>query len=401
MGADSDADSIAAYDAVVEGAAGQSWKLRAAFVCAVAALLALCNAAPLMRGSTAMARTPAADASPSPSPSGSVSDTLTTTVPRAVTLHSGSTARVRYRADDTAGGPVTIDLLVTTRSGEVRRRLVTGRVTAVGVERIWRGRLRLPRGRYLLVAHAVDAGGRGAASATPAALRVLAPLPPLVPTARARRAAFAWAARRAGDVAVAVIDSRGRLYGYREQRPFITASVVKAMLLVAYLRHHRSIGPAMRATLTRMITVSDNAAADAVYRSVGRRGLMRLARTARMRTFRAGGAWIVSRAAAADLARFFRDMERYVPDHHRRFANGLLAHVVSWQRWGIPVTAEPRGYRVYCKAGWLGAWTLANQAARLERRRVRIGLAVFTDHNPTSSYGKETVAGVTERLLRR
>ena len=109
----------------------------------------------------------------------------------------------------------------------------------------------------------------------------------------------------------------------------------------------------------------------------------------------------MSRAAAADMARFFRDMERYVPDHHRRFANGLLAHVVSWQRWGIPMTAEPRGYRVYCKAGWLGAWTLANQAARLERRRVRIGLAVFTDHNPTSSYGKETVAGVTERLLRR
>ena len=128
---------------------------------------------------------------------------------------------------------------------------------------------------------------------------------------------------------------------------------------------------------------------------------MRLARTARMRTFRAGGAWIVSRAAAADMARFFRDMERYVPSQHRRFANGLLTRLVPWQRWGIPAAAERRGYRVYCKAGWLGAWTLANEAARLERRRVRIGLAVFTDHNPTSSYGKETVAGVTERLLRR
>ena len=347
--------------------------------------------------------TSASSSSPSPSPSASpgASETLTTTVVRPVTVHSGSVARVRYRADDTAGGTVTIDLLVTTRSGEVRRRLVTGRVTAVGVERVWRGRLRLRRGRYLLVAHAVDASGRSEASATPAGLRVLAPLPPLVPTARARRAAFAWAARRAGHVAVAVVDSRGRAYGYHAADRFITASVVKAMLLVAYLRRHSSLDPAMRATLTRMITVSDNAAADAVYRSVGRRGLVRLADRAGMRSFRASGSWILCRVAAADMARFFRDMERYIPKDHRRFANGLLAGIVSYQRWGIPVAAEPRGYRVYFKPGWLGAWTLANQAARLERRRVIIGLAVFTDHNPDPVYGKETIAGVTARLLRR
>jgi len=342
-----------------------------------------------------------APATSTPSPSPTVSDTLTTTVLGAVTVHSGSTARVRYRADDTAGGTVTIDLLVTTRAGDVVKRLVTGRVTAVGVARVWRGRLRLPRGGYLLIAHAVDAGGLSESGATTAALRVLAPLPPLVPTAHARRAAFAWAARRAGRIAVAVVDSRGRLYGYHASHPFITASVVKAMLLVVYLRQHKSISASMRTTLTRMITLSDNASADLVYRLVGRRAVQRLAHVARMRTFRAGGAWIVSRVGAADMARFFRDMERYIPSAHRRFANYLLAHIVSYERWGIPPAAEPRGYRVYFKPGWLGAWILANEAARLERKRVRIGLAVFTDGNPTSSYGKETIAGVTARLLKR
>ena len=235
----------------------------------------------------------------------------------AVTVHSGSIARVGYRADDTAGGAVTIDLLVTTRSGEVRRRLVTGKVARAGTGLVWRGRLRLRRGRYLLVAHAVDASGRSEASATAAGLRVLAPLPPLVPTARARRAAFTWASRRAGDVAVAVVDSRGRTYGYHSTRPFITASVVKAMLLVAYLRRHSSVDAGMRATLTRMITSSDNDAADAVYRSVGRRSLDRLARLAHMTTFRSSDAWIVCRVGAADMARFFRDMEGYVPRRHR------------------------------------------------------------------------------------
>jgi hypothetical protein len=202
-------------------------------------------------------------------------------------------------------------------------------------------------------------------------------------------------------VAVAFVDSRGRGYGYHASDRFITASVVKSMLLVAYLRRHSKLGPAVRATLSRMITVSDNDAADTVYRSVGRRGLTRFADRAGMRSFRAAGSWILCRVAAADMARFFRDMERYIPKDHRRFANGLLAGIVSYQRWGIPAAAEPRGYRVFFKPGWLGAWTLANEAARLERRRVRIGLAVFTDDNPGPAYGKETIAGVTARLLKR
>ena len=101
------------------------------------------------------------------------------------------------------------------------------------------------------------------------------------------------------------------------------------------------------------------------------------------------------------MARFFRDMEPYVPRAHRSFAAGCSRRIVSYQSWGIPAAARPLGYRVYFKAGWLGAWTLASEAARLERDRVRIGIAVFTDHNPTGDYGKETVAGVTARLLRR
>ena len=343
----------------------------------------------------------ASSASVSPSPSASPSETLTTTVTKDVTVHRGQYASVRYRADDSAGGSVTVDLLVTKRDGTVVLNLVTGRTVPVGADQEWRGRLRLPRGRYLLVAHAVDAGGQTEASAQTAELRVLAELPPLVPTERARRAAFAWAARRAGDVAVAVVDSRGRLYGYHPWRRFTTASVVKAMILVTYLRQHRTVSPAMQSVLRRMITVSDNSAADLTYRLVGRSAVQRLARVAHMRSFTAGGAWIVSRVAPADMARFFRDMEQYIPSRHRRFANGLLSHVVSSQSWGIPVAAAGTGYRVYFKPGWLGAWILANEAARLERKRVTIGLAVFTDSNPSSSYGKETIAGVTARLLRR
>jgi hypothetical protein len=120
-----------------------------------------------------------------------------------------------------------------------------------------------------------------------------------------------------------------------------------------------------------------------------------------MSSFRTTRGWILCRVNAADMARFFRDMEQYIPRAHRRFANNLLSSIVSYQSWGIPAAARPLGYRVYFKAGWLGAWTLASEAARLEKERVRLGVAVFTSGNTASDYGKETVAGVTARLLRR
>jgi len=354
----------------------------------------------MLAGAHAAAAPGAAHATPA-SADPAISETLTTSVLRAVTMRSGTRATIAYRADDTAGGIVTVDLLVTTRTGHVVRTLAREVSVVAGVDQTWRGRIRLRPGLYRIVAHARDLTGRSEISAESTGLRMRPPLPPLVPTARARRAAFTWAARRAGQVAVAVVDSRGHLYGYRAWRPYLSASVVKAMLLVAYLRTHKSVSAAMRFALTRMIVSSDNDAADAVYRSVGPRGLTHLARTAHMHGFHASSSWIVCRITAADMARFFRDMERYLPPRHRRFANQLLSHISAYQRWGIPVAAEPRGYRVYFKPGWLGAWVLASEAGRLERGRVCLGLAVLTDDNPTSTYGRDTIAGVTARLLQR
>ena len=50
------------------------------------------------------------------------------------------------------------------------------------------------------------------------------------------RAAARYLARRAGTKAFAVIDSHGRLAGVDMHRRFHSASVVKSMLLVAYLQ---------------------------------------------------------------------------------------------------------------------------------------------------------------------
>jgi hypothetical protein len=173
------------------------------------------------------------------------------------------------------------------------------------------------------------------------------------------------------------------------------------MLLVAYLRGHRRVPAAMRGVLAGMIEHSDNAAADIVYGIVGRHGLVALARLSGMRRFRPNGGWITTLVTAADLARFFRDMHDYIPKRHIAFADELLSGIIPAESWGVPAAARPLHYRVYFKGGWLGAWVLASQSARLVHRSVRLGLAIFTDGNPGPDYGKETIRGVTALLLRR
>lgn len=328
---------------------------------------------------------------------------LTARVCRRVKVHRGEQARIAYRVDALAAtaSTATVDLVVRAADGGVVRRLVDGRVVATGSVRVWKGKMTLPPGEYRIEVRAVDAAGVAAKRAVSRPLRVLEALPPLVPSAAALERALAWAAERDGDVTVAVVDSRGELHGLRATEHRQSASVVKAMLLVAYLRSHDSIAADMRDTLTAMIERSDNNATAVVYGIVGREGLVKLARVTGMRDFEPYGGWITTRITAADMARFFRDMEHYIPDRHLDFANELLSGIVSYQRWGIPPAAEPLGYHVYFKGGWLGAYILANQAARLERGKVRLGLAVFTEGNPSSSYGLETIQGVAERLLAR
>jgi Beta-lactamase enzyme family len=228
------------------------------------------------------------------------------------------------------------------------------------------------------------------------------------PIPRVRSLARAWrfARARGGEVSIAVVDSAGRLRGRRAGKRYISASVVKAMLLVAELRRLRASGESLDADsaglLDAMITLSDNDAADAIYERVGDAGLLEVARRARMRRFGAHGYWANSEITAADMARLFARMPRLLPRRFRRAGLRMLAGVVEEQRWGIPEVAEPR-WTVFFKGGWrsTGTGELVHQVALLRRRGGhRIAIAVLTDGQPSHDYGVGTVQGAARRLLR-
>jgi beta-lactamase class A len=217
------------------------------------------------------------------------------------------------------------------------------------------------------------------------------------------REAREYAEARAGQISFGVRTRRG-LRGVGVERSVPSASVVKAMLLVAYLRRPDVRGRPLRAAdrelLGPMIRRSDNAAASQVCNVVGTGGLARLARRAHMRRFHATRPWGLSSIDVTDQTRFFLNIDRRVPRRHRRYAMRLLGSIVPSQRWGIG-RARPPGWALYFKGGWgSGAGWADHQVALLRRGRRRLSVAILITSSPSHAYGNETLRGVAARLLR-
>ncbi len=257
------------------------------------------------------------------------------------------------------------------------------------------------RRRLLAVAVALVGGVGGGHVAT---ARAQVPAPPSAdPWSSPLAAASAFVDRRDGRVAFALVDQAGVVRGVRLRARFLSASLVKAMLLVAYLNQGdvlaRPLAEPERQLLASMIQRSDNDAATAVRDIVGNDGLREVARRAGMLDFAAARSWGSSRITASDQARFFFQIDALVPELHRPFARQLLATIIPSQRWGIPA-ATPPGWTVFFKGGWRPAngWVV-NQAAFLEGPRGRLAIAILSDRNPSLTYGTRTLRGVASRLL--
>ncbi len=218
------------------------------------------------------------------------------------------------------------------------------------------------------------------------------------------RAAIGYARTRAGEVSFAVRTAQ-RQWGWRVTRTVPSASVLKAMLLVAYLDDPRVRDRPLRASDHRlidpMIQRSDNEAATSVLEFVGASGVYGVARRAGMREFHLDPTiWGLSRIDAADQARFFLHIDREVVPRHRAAAMHLLATITPSKRWGIGRLRLP-GWRLYFKGGWgAGTGEVEHQVVLLRHGAIRVSLAVLITSSPIHEYAKRTLQGLFERLLR-
>jgi len=217
-------------------------------------------------------------------------------------------------------------------------------------------------------------------------------------------AAIAYAHTRVGDIAFAV-RTEHRFYGYRANHVEWSASVVKAMLMVAYLDMpsvaNRPINSYDASLLIPMITQSDNNAASTVIGIVGLSGLRALAARVGMTNFQPVlPIWGETQITPADQTKFFYRIDSYIAPLHRPLGMHLLASITPSQRWGIGEVA-PQGWTAYFKGGWgSGTGLIDNQVVLLKRACARVSMAVLTMYDGSHDYGKDTLKGIFERLLR-
>jgi hypothetical protein len=218
------------------------------------------------------------------------------------------------------------------------------------------------------------------------------------------RTAIAYIHARKGSVRFAVRTEK-RMWGYRRTDGVHSASVVKALLLVAYLDdprvRNRPLRAADRRLIDPMIRRSDNAAATRVLAFVGPQRVRAAARRAGMRRFVLNPVvWGGSRIDASDQARFFLHIDAHVVPRHRATAMHLLRTVAPGQRWGV-ARVRPDGWRLYFKGGWgSGTGLVDHQVALLRHGTDRVAVAVLTIGDPDHAYGQQTLRGVFGRLLR-
>jgi Beta-lactamase enzyme family len=222
------------------------------------------------------------------------------------------------------------------------------------------------------------------------------------------KSAVDFAKHRKGIIGFAV-RTETSFGGYRVKRTMPSASVVKAMILVAYLDlpsvADRKLHHSDHQILDPMIERSDDYATDQVFHHVGFDGLLKLAKRVGMKRFKTEpscgrACWGRSHIDAEDQSKFFLHIDDFMVARHRKAGMKLLASVIPEQRWGI-AQVQPPGWKLYFKGGWgAGTGWVDHQVALLTRGNMRLSVALLTHWDPSHPYGEDTLRRLAKRLLR-
>ncbi len=218
--------------------------------------------------------------------------------------------------------------------------------------------------------------------------------------------AYDYAQTRAGDITFSVRTTQGKFWGYRPNHQEWSASIVKAMLLAAYVDQrsvrHRDLTSSEKSTLSGMIRASNNYDAQLIYNQVGNAGLEALADRVGMTHFatNSSGIWGETLITGSDQTKYFLHIDRYIARKHRNFGMYLLRHIIPSERWGIG-QINVNGWKLYFKGGWgYGTGLIDSQVAMLERGCTRVSIAVLTMHDYSQAYGDSTLRNIFSRLLK-
>jgi hypothetical protein len=207
---------------------------------------------------------------------------------------------------------------------------------------------------------------------------------------------------RKDTVSIEILDkTTGKTYVYNPNKKYGPASTFKIFILGALLYqtqvHRRPLTAREKSLATSMIEYSDNDAATALYRAEGSyKGMNNFLAKIGAKNRATTTAWGLNFLTPHDevyMMNLFTHPNPYFDESRRKFALSLLGHVIPSQRWGVS-SGVPTGSLRAIKNGWSpyvpGNWRI-NSVGWIKGRGKNYLICVMTFHNPTMSYGIDTI----------
>lgn len=210
-------------------------------------------------------------------------------------------------------------------------------------------------------------------------------------------------------LAVAVLDldsAYQRITSYGEDTTFVTASISKVNILATLLLQAQDEGRQLtyreRTYAEEMIRTSDNAAANALWRTIGKSEGLDAAneRLGLSSTHGGPGSWGLTRTTATDQVKLLRAVfaegrsappaPRGLTEASRAAIGNLMDGITDDQDWGVSAARSP-GSRWALKNGWLqrnttDLWVI-NSVGQVKVHGHRYLVSVLSDGNPTMESG--------------
>ncbi|MFF0162739.1 serine hydrolase [Streptomyces sp. NPDC005263] len=212
-------------------------------------------------------------------------------------------------------------------------------------------------------------------------------------------------------VSVAVLDLDSGVSATYGDEAFDTASIVKVDILATLLLQAQDAGTRLTAReksyATAMIEDSDNDAASALWRDIGRADGLNAANERFGLTGTQGGEgplWGLTQTTAADQLTLLQQVfgaDSELSEASRTYLRGLMGRIAADQRWGVSVVADGSAWAL--KNGWLprgttGLWDI-NSIGRVTVDGQGCLVAVLSKGNATKARGISLVEAAAKAAV--
>jgi hypothetical protein len=214
------------------------------------------------------------------------------------------------------------------------------------------------------------------------------------------------------NMGVAIYDiTRNVSYGQNDTPTFLLASAAKVAIMASYMDWVEGQNRALRSDelndLTLMIELSDNEAAQNLYKRLGWADAQKayLHKIGIDDYVPCGGGWGCAALSPASMTKLVTLLYqgKILSKEHQQLALRLMNTVDPGMQWGVGDTA-PKGATVYMKDGWLNvtSWTdwALNTTGVVVVGNETYAITVLSQHNTSEDWSKlNKVCGDVAKLL--